>query len=56
VAASSTAPLVSARTAIAAILSIACLLCGWPGDPPRRARCSGSCVIQKPNFSVAGFY
>jgi hypothetical protein len=33
----STAPLVPATTALAAILTIACLLWGWPGDPPWRA-------------------
>ncbi len=33
--------LVSAPTALAAVLTIACLLWGWPGAPPRRAAGAG---------------
>jgi len=39
--ATSTAPPVFAPTALAAILTIACLLWGLPGDPPRRAAAAG---------------
>jgi hypothetical protein len=37
----STAPRVSRPTALAAILTVACLLWGWPGSPPGRAAGAG---------------
>ena len=44
----STVPLVFAPSALAAILTIACLLWGWPGDPPRRAASAEHTDLTRP--------